>query len=607
MNALRSYGLVLGLLAACDCGCGSSPRTSQGTTALEPTPNPDSVTSPDASARAVYVGTNIAAPSYGTRNYPFVDLMRQADRTWISGNADEWDDGRTIAVDAQGWIRSLEPGQIARTFLIAGDDPDHLSGELTVLYEGEGEIEYLGRVSNLRRAEGRDTFELSPPDGLFININRVDPSDPIRNIRVIAPGGSCAQDDTKPCRSSDECAPERCVPYTETPERTFHAEFLEELRPFSVLRFMDWQLTNRLLDVDDSEEPRRVEQLSDLPRASYAFWQPVPVEVMVQLANEMNADPWFNIPHTATDEFVRDFARVVAANLAPERKVYVEYSNEVWNGIFDQHYFMNRRGCETYSDDPRSECSVDGQICGPGEWGPAQERCRAYGIRFFAERTAEIGEIFRREFAQHAESSGRPSERVIRVLGAQIGAGETFVPQQLLHQVRGRPIHELVDAVAVAPYFGGDVEAATLDELFRRTRRDDVPDGMYELLSGTPDAQYGGIYHWIRTDLAALDELPEGSVRYIAYEGGQHLHTFDENRMPMFLAANRDPRMEQVYAQYLRMWHELTGGALFVHYTTSSIWGRYGGFGAMERQGADLAESPKRRALEAFAHGAARR
>lgn len=588
---MRTFGLMLGLLVACDSGCGSSsPRPTPTTTGTETVVS--NVSASTAPRPAVYVGTNLAAPSYGTRNYPFVDLMRQADRRWISGHADEWDDGRRIDVDDHGWIRSLEPGQIARTFLIAGDDPGHLAGELTVLYEGRGEIEYLGGVSNLRRSEGRDTFEVHPPDGLYLNITSVDAANPIRNIRVIAPGGACAEDVAKPCRSSDACD-ERCVPYTETPDRVFHAQFLAEIRPFSVLRFMDWQLTNRLLDVDDADELPRVRELGDLPGASYAFWQPVPVEVMVRLANETGSDPWFNIPHTATDDFVRDFARVVARSLAPERKVYVEYSNEVWNGIFDQHYDVNRRGCEAYSEDPRSECMVEGRICGPGEWSEAQRRCRAYGMRFFAERTVDIGAIFRRELG----------ERVVRVLGAQIGMGHTFVPEQLELEHNGRPIHAQLDAVAVAPYFGGDVEAASLDALFRRTRRDDVPDDMFELLSGTPDAEHGGIVHWIRTDLASLGELPEGSVRYIAYEGGQHLHTFDESRMPMFLAANRDPRMEQVYAQYLRMWHELTEGSLFVHYTTSSVWGRYGGFGAMERQGASLVDAPKQRALEAFAAG----
>ena len=53
------------------------------------------------------------------------------------------------------------------------------------------------------------------------------------------------------------------------------------------------------------------------------------LEVMVALANALDADPWFNMPHQADDTFVRNFATYVRQHLEPGRKVYVEWANEV--------------------------------------------------------------------------------------------------------------------------------------------------------------------------------------------------------------------------------------------------------------------------------------
>ena len=561
---------------------------------------PAAPTSADESAptREIYLGTNLAPIGYAAQNAPFVDLMHHADADWISGSDAEWDDHRPIATDDNGWIRSLQPGQIARVFLIAGDDPGHLAGRFTVLYDGKGTISYEGEVSNLEQTEGRDVFDLAAPNGLFLNIRDVDAEDPIRNIRVLAPGGRCESDITKYCESDDQCAG-RCILHTENYEEVpFHAQFLNEIRPFSAFRFMDWQETNREVQLEDGrEEPMPVREWSQWPTRSSARWRPVPVEIMVELCNLMNADPWFNIPHAADDNFIRQFAQQVASQLEPERKVYVEYSNEVWNGMFDQQVYTNQQGCRSLSDNPRDECLVGGEICPVGEWNDTQAVCLQYGRRWFAQRSAEVARSFKEAF-------GDRRSRVIGVIGAQIGGGEWWVPEYLETEYRGHPVHHWVDAVAVAPYFGGDQPwVNNVSDVFALTARDDAPAGMYELFTNREDEEYGGMYHWIKTDLEALESLPDGAVDYIGYEGGQHLVTFDEGRRTIFQQANRDPRMEQVYQQYLRTWHELSGGAVLMHYTTASPWGEYGSFGALERQGAPLEDSPKQRALEAFAYG----
>jgi hypothetical protein len=76
----------------------------------------------------------------------------------------------------------------------------------------------------------------------------------------------------------------------------------------------------------------------------------------------------------------------------------------------------------------------------------------------------------------------------------------------------------------------------------------------------------------------------------VAYEGGQHLggqgnHPFQSIRLEddsafqdLMIAANRDPRMHNLYQAYFRQWGELAGG-VFAHFSfigRPSKWGSWG-------------------------------
>ncbi len=67
-------------------------------------------------------------------------------------------------------------------------------------------------------------------------VERTDPSDPIRNIRVLMPGY------------------EQAAVWGAQP---FHPALLEFLRPFGLLRFMDWMESNaEVLPVEWDQRPR---------------------------------------------------------------------------------------------------------------------------------------------------------------------------------------------------------------------------------------------------------------------------------------------------------------------------------------------------------------
>ena len=82
----------------------------------------------------------------------------------------------------------------------------------------------------------------------------------------------------------------------------FNPDWLARIEHLRALRFMDWMATN-------NSTARRVGRPPALGDYTYG-WRGAPVEVMVALANETGADPWFTLPHQATDELLPSLCRV---------------------------------------------------------------------------------------------------------------------------------------------------------------------------------------------------------------------------------------------------------------------------------------------------------
>jgi hypothetical protein len=114
-----------------------------------------------------------------------------------------------------------------------------VSGRYTVLHDGDGLLIFGMDVQHVwRPAAGRAEVqvELSAQfnNGLFLSVDRTNPLDPVRNIRVFTPGFG-GRGGGISSRAG----------YRGTP---FHPAFIETLRRYRVLRFMDWQATNNVID-----------------------------------------------------------------------------------------------------------------------------------------------------------------------------------------------------------------------------------------------------------------------------------------------------------------------------------------------------------------------
>jgi len=477
------------------------------------------------------LGINLNGPADWNSELPFVDLMRFS-RPWISqAQGQAWGHGPALQIDSHGWVTSIPDGAWAETVLctVEGHYP---AGKYHVYYSGEGDLTFNHGVAEIvSQKPGELVVQVDPKRGaLFMQLRRTNPTNPVRNIHVIMPG----------CEGTWKTQP-------------FRAGFLDTWRGVKSLRFMDWMNTNG----------SKQKSWSGRPTSSDASWQEkgIPVEVMCDLANQLNADPWFCMPHLADDDYIRQFATVVKEKLKPNLKVYLEYSNEVWNGQFTQN---------KYAGDTGLAAGI-----GNKHWDAAWH--------YTARRSVQIFGLWEKVFGGHSQ--------LVRVLPSQ--AANPFVSEQIC---AFEDAYKHADALAIAPYFGfvaGPQTKPSSDEAAKGTL-----DQLFAHLEGTVVPE---VEKWIQGNKAVADKF---GLKLVAYEGGQHLvgiqggennHQLEE----LFHAANRDPRMGALYTRYLNMWQR-NGGGLFEAFSSVGSWSKWGSWGAMEYFDDNPAKSPKYQALKAW-------
>jgi hypothetical protein len=507
------------------------------------------------------IGSNLTRFLDWTSEWVFVDCFKQS-RPWTSGTQYVWDDGRELDLDEHGWVKSLLPGQVAKTLLFwyngsAGKFPD---GQYTVLYDGEGLLEYKGGAvyNEILSIPGRHIIDVNSYNGgIQLFLTATNPANYLRNIRIIMPGGVRVDDPYVWTDDNHPPDPENWSMFVDNYDtQLFHPAFLNTIRKYKALRFMNWMITNEPDGRGVSER-----QWWDRARVTDAQWtsRGIPVEVMCELSNRMHADPWFCVNHLSTDEYVEGFATIVRDLLDPDLIAYVEHSNEVWNPQYAQAQYSKDMGLSL---------------------GLSPDKFQAQ-MFYHSKRSVEIFRIWERVFGG--------AERFVRVLGSQ--AGNTWVSEQLLSY---NDAYLECDALGVAPYWGGylgheewetALESMTVDQLLVELETEALPrarDGM----------------------LAQKAVCDTYGVDLLAYEGGQHLvwgrgWQTNDTINALFHAVNRHPRIGKLYRQYLNDWFEC-GGGLYVNFLNCMNWGAYGRWGTLEYVTQPRATAPKYNAVMTF-------
>ncbi|SJM94856.1 PA14 domain-containing protein [Crenothrix polyspora] len=532
------------------------------------------------------IGSNLGAwRDWGTEQ-PFIDLFKTS-RNWITQAPGVWDTGEQtrLDLDANGWVRSLPAAtdtsvqyRTVTTLLLNSDALNGLrpGGEYVVLYDGEGLINYsLGARKNDKLSKpGRDVINVDKNNGggIQLTLTQTDPNrtgNYLRNIRVVSSGVVCDDDLLAFCLTATDPACNRSACRTmevAVNNRLFHPLFLRSLVNYRAFRFMDPFSTN----VVDSNQKQLV-NWTDRATPSKARWADqagIPAEIAITLSNQMKTDAWVNMPHRASDDYIRQFAKLTRQQLNPTRHVYVEYANEIWNTAFSAGSWVEQQALSLWPG---------------GSDSPYTKRTNWYG-----KRTAEMCDIWK------AEWKGEEN-RVTCVLSGQ--SANTWTAKAALDcslWAAGKPCQAHgIEAISMAPYFGNYLGSPTNEaEVTAWTTASDGGLGKLfaELSSGgqISTSPAGGALAqaslWMQqyADVASTRKL-----RLLAYEGGQHLvgvgNVINNAALTnLFIAANRDPRMGDMYSQYLKNWRTITGGDLFINFSSMGQYGRYGSWGVLE-------------------------
>lgn len=532
--------------APASAGAGSLPPPAAPTpAAATPAPSmPDGLTPITNPALAM----NLAGVTDWSVEQPFLDVMKTA-RPWIGHLPGQWggwghdDLARGGYLDAEGWPKAMPPDLSAIATVMLTDlppDAGGVAGRYLLRYQGQGSLSVGGRAQVVQAEPGRVLFDFTPGEGpVIVTLEKTDPADPIRHITVVREDRAALLDQGQ----------------------VFNPDFLARLRGVKMLRFMDWMATNAspLVSADQ------------LPQATDYTWARVgvPMQIMVALANELQADAWFNVPHKADDGLARTLAEAARDGLAPGRRAWVEYSNEVWNWGFDQAHWADEQG--------------------KARWGDAD---KAVWMQFYGHRAAEVADIWAEVFAA-------APDRLVRVITTQTGwkGLEEAMLTSPPSVAEGRPMPATrFDAYAVTGYFGGPLGsepgAALVHGWLDQTgagpgnydaalklAEQELRDGS---LSGSADGSLAGL-----RDLLSYQAQVAGAygLDLVMYEGGSHAAAApglsDDAALNDFLSAlNYSPQMGALYDQLLADWAAISP-APFTAYTDIAAPSKWGGWGAL--------------------------
>ncbi len=512
-----------------------------------------------------YAGPNTRSPLGVNSNevmdddasIPFIDVFKtsipfEEARPWLTKGK--------VVYDEHGWPKNLNGGQAGTRFLYKLPKETVPEGNYTVLYDGEGILSYSDDAKLVSREPGKDIISIhAGKDKEFrvkLIIKNSNTKNYLRNIRVLMPGGVCSNNPFKRVKDKRYCKGARYLAFEKYHKGLiFNPAYLDYMKDFKVVRFMNMSGITRNPISSWNERPK----VKDATWAGKQGERGAPLEIMVALANRLNADPWFNLPHKADNNFVRQYAKYVKENLKPGLKAYVEYTNEAWNSIFTQAHYVKDMGERMQLDEDRDKA----------------------GYKYFSLRSVQIFDMWEQTFGG--------TDRIVRVMGSW--TGWTRLSEMLLSY---RNAYKKTDAIAIAPYFFPSFKSAqkarSVSQLFKL---------MYD-----PKEKYSipKVLGYIHKNAQTAEKF---GVDLIAYEGGQHLVDWKSRNVTshptkLMIAANKDWRMAKAYSIFMRGWRD-NGGKLFVNFSAPRTYQWFGSWGTKEYITQPINKAPKHRALLQYA------
>ncbi len=508
----------------------------------------------------------------------FVDVFRQSSPWTFAGKRVDpktpapADPGVSL-VGPDGWVQSLRYDQQATARVFASGDGRYPGGVYTVLYDGEGDIEFSNPNKAIERRPGRIALQVTPQGGpaagVTLMLQKTNPANPVRNIRMILPGYEDVYK-TKP----------------------WYPPFLKMLKPFDTIRFMPWQTINSDMQKDWSE--RRLPTYAT--QASPPLYRPSPLvkgvsyEDIIALANELDVNPWVNVPTAASDDYIRQMAKLFHRTLKPTLRPMIEYSNEIWNASYRFAFcHMREQAIALHlTADAGEPCARNAQ----GDYVLPSKPFQGVGqYAYYGLRLSQIFDIWDAEY-------GAGKNKIVHVVAEWNG-----VPQELDAILTfGQSADRLADKADVIAT-GGYVSALTPWE--RAIKNGQMTWEQAARMS--PADVTKAMVESIDRDLAPRFKAERETARkwglgLVVYEGGDGNWAvgvpapYRDQIASLFAAAARDPGMGDVYTHLLDVWKQ-SGGTLFNQFVDVSPYTVFGQWGLLEYQDQNLESSPKYKAM----------
>jgi len=514
----------------------------------------------------IILSQNLTGMSDWTSGQPFLDVLKYM-RTWQTANAvnmgnNAWatDLGQYLTLDANGWPTQV-PCQIPNIY---NGEPDpnnsgsYLSAQqivhslVNVEIPGNYRLRFLGTgtftlggqgnpyqwsqtfsPSNIAAlpvdASGKHYFDTpyvyTPPDAngnpvgsLYLEIDYSTGTNYLRNFELVTPG-----------YATNDIA-----------HNPFNPQFLATLQGYNTLRMMDWGAINNspLISWTNRTLPNTYTQ-SQLTG--------VALEYMIMICNQLGENLWLNIPHQADPNYIQNAALLIlngakadgtpfnprADNpslllwppLNANLKVYLEYSNETWNSMFQQSSYVVTQGCALRDQ----------------QGYPFNSDNYTAGEQFAAYQSANIWQSFYQVWGTNAP------RRLIRVLA---GLMDPYMSSIRLgaFQIPGLiSVNQLPDVLAIAPYFGSPVADNLINSgaLSTTTTAQILQAAAYDMTNS--------VFPTVASVKAVADQF---GVKLNCYEAGQSLlagwtNIGNTNLTAQLIAANRDPGMGSLYSAYM--------------------------------------------------------
>ena len=486
-------------------------------------------------------GINLAFPTYYTSGSEYTNLVK------LSGKIVPIND-TVLTFDNQDYVSSVSPntGEWYRgySFALGNAEQSNYKADsiLIFAYKGTGHLRIDGGKITNTVVQGEWTLATFTPlrDGLMFCFSAIDTSNYPRDFFL------CTQENIQYLNAHI-----KGEPYP-----IFNPQYLEKLKPFSVLRFMDMLHTN-----DWPNPNKEFKDFASFEGRTWTTEHGVPLKVLTELCNQTNCDMWINIPPEASLNCIIGMANFIKSNLHSNLRVYVEYSNECWNRGFKVTQWLATQA-ELLIKDPIPDPNLK-------------------FMALYAQKSNLAIAAFKRTFLH-------TPERILGVLNWQCGT--TYLVESVMFKYCPH-----VDVLAVAPYFGWYFGETKNKPILQQWMDADPTGNVFldnlfiELADGgllTPKGQ-GGVaqmMHGVSADQALVQKRQLGIA---AYEAGQSLtislsdttSPYSKQLQAYFVQAQNDPRMGELYTRLATEWNTVTGGALmnwFNFININSIYGYWG-------------------------------